>query len=195
MGRHRARGADRRVRRRHRSRIVLLKLAKQLLALRRLRDENNGRVEASWRADPLHKVMTLMPGIGFRTCARILADSYRHALRQRRPPGLLHRDVIRNPRRSGHVHSRCTHQPAREQGNANGLCCSLHSAPCTSHRPRFRRRNVAHLAFSVTSTPDRVLGRAQCRRRRSSGCRFRIRVDSASRGGHGAENTRAEGPT
>jgi hypothetical protein len=75
MGRVAAlRGADRRGRRRHRGRIVFLKLAEQLLALRRLRDENSGRVEVPWRPTPLRKVTTSMPGIGVRTCARILTE-------------------------------------------------------------------------------------------------------------------------
>ena len=52
--------------------IVLPKLAEQLLALRRQRDEIATQVEALVEAHPLHEVLTSMPGIGVRTCARIL---------------------------------------------------------------------------------------------------------------------------
>ena len=54
--------------------IVLPKLAEQLLALRRQRDEIAGQVEALVEAHPLHAVLTSMPGIGVRTCARILTE-------------------------------------------------------------------------------------------------------------------------
>ena len=54
--------------------IVLPKLAEQLLALRRQRDEIASQVEALVEAHPLHEVLTSMPGIGVRTCARILTE-------------------------------------------------------------------------------------------------------------------------
>ena len=54
--------------------IVLPKLAEQLLALRRQRDEITDQVEALVEAHPLYEVLTSMPGIGVRTCARILTE-------------------------------------------------------------------------------------------------------------------------
>ena len=54
--------------------IVLPKLAEQLLALRRQRDEIADQVEALVEAHPLYEVLTSMPGIGVRTCARILTE-------------------------------------------------------------------------------------------------------------------------
>ena len=54
--------------------IVLPKLAEQLLALRRQRDEIATQVEALVEAHPLYEVLTSMPGIGVRTCARILTE-------------------------------------------------------------------------------------------------------------------------
>ncbi|GAA3296879.1 hypothetical protein GCM10017708_37500 [Arthrobacter citreus] len=54
--------------------IVLPKLAEQLLALRRQRDEITAQVEALVEAHPLYEVLTSMPGIGVRTCARILTE-------------------------------------------------------------------------------------------------------------------------
>ncbi|NKX56123.1 IS110 family transposase [Arthrobacter sp. E918] len=54
--------------------IVLPKLAEQLLSLRRQRDEIAAQVEALVEAHPLHQVLTSMPGIGVRTCARILTE-------------------------------------------------------------------------------------------------------------------------
>ena len=54
--------------------IVLPKLAEQLLALRRQRDEITSQVEALVEAHPLCEVLTSMPGIGVRTCARILTE-------------------------------------------------------------------------------------------------------------------------
>lgn len=50
--------------------IVLPKLAEQLLALRHQRDAIGAQVEAH----PLHQVLTSMPGVGVRTCARILTE-------------------------------------------------------------------------------------------------------------------------
>ena len=54
--------------------IVLPKLAEQLLALRRQRGEIASQVEALVEAHPLYEVLTSMPGIGVRTCARILTE-------------------------------------------------------------------------------------------------------------------------
>ena len=54
--------------------IVLPKLAEQLSALRRQRDEIADQVEALVEAHPLYEVLTSMPGIGVRTCARILTE-------------------------------------------------------------------------------------------------------------------------
>ncbi|MBT2533733.1 IS110 family transposase [Arthrobacter sp. ISL-48] len=54
--------------------IVLPRLAEQLLALRHQRDDIAARVEALVEAHPLHKVLTSMPGVGVRTCARILTE-------------------------------------------------------------------------------------------------------------------------
>ena len=54
--------------------IVLPKLAEQLLALRRQREAITAQVEALVEAHPLYEVLTSMPGIGVRTCARILTE-------------------------------------------------------------------------------------------------------------------------
>ncbi|MBP3042936.1 IS110 family transposase [Arthrobacter jiangjiafuii] len=54
--------------------VVLPKLAEQLLALRRQRDEIASQVQALVEAHPLYEVLTSMPGIGVRTCARILTE-------------------------------------------------------------------------------------------------------------------------
>lgn len=54
--------------------IMLPKLAEQLLALRRQRDEIAAQVEALVEAHPLYEVLTSMPGIGVRTCTRILTE-------------------------------------------------------------------------------------------------------------------------
>jgi len=54
--------------------IVVPRLAAQLLALRTQRDEVAAQVEALVEAHPLHQVLTSMPGIGVRTCARILTE-------------------------------------------------------------------------------------------------------------------------
>ncbi|MGW9405891.1 IS110 family transposase [Arthrobacter sp. NPDC055585] len=54
--------------------IVLPKLAEQLLSLRWQREEIASQVEALVEAHPLYEVLTSMPGIGVRTCARILTE-------------------------------------------------------------------------------------------------------------------------
>jgi len=54
--------------------IVLPKLAEQPLSLRHQRDDIGAQVEALVDAHPLHRVLTSMPGIGVRTCARILTE-------------------------------------------------------------------------------------------------------------------------
>lgn len=54
--------------------IVLPQLAEQLLSLRRQRDAIGTKVQALVEAHPLYKVLTSMPGVGVRTCARILTE-------------------------------------------------------------------------------------------------------------------------
>jgi transposase len=54
--------------------IVLPRLAQQLGALRRQRDEVANEVERRVLAHPLHPVLTSMPGVGVRTAARLLID-------------------------------------------------------------------------------------------------------------------------
>jgi transposase len=54
--------------------IVLPRLAQQLAALRRQRDEVAKEVERLVLAHPLHPVLTSMPGVGIRTAARLLID-------------------------------------------------------------------------------------------------------------------------
>ncbi|MBG6185246.1 transposase [Arthrobacter sp. CAN_A214] len=54
--------------------IVVPKLAEQLLSLRHQRDAIAAQVEALVEAHPLHRVLTSMPGVGVRTCARILTE-------------------------------------------------------------------------------------------------------------------------
>lgn len=51
---------------------MLPKLAEQLLALRRQREDMATQVQTLVEAHPLYEVLTSMPGIGVRTCARIL---------------------------------------------------------------------------------------------------------------------------
>lgn len=53
---------------------VLPRLAEQLIMLRRQRDEIAAQVEALVETHPLFEVLTSMPGIGFRTAARILVE-------------------------------------------------------------------------------------------------------------------------
>jgi transposase len=54
--------------------IVLPRLAQQLGALRRQRDEVAKEVERLVLAHPLYPVLTSMPGVGVRTAARLLID-------------------------------------------------------------------------------------------------------------------------
>ena len=54
--------------------IVLPRLALQLAALRKQRDEVAKEVERLVLAHPLHPVLTSMPGVGVRTAARLLVD-------------------------------------------------------------------------------------------------------------------------
>lgn len=54
--------------------IVLPRLAQQLAALRRQREEVAKEVERLVLAHPLHPVLTSMPGVGVRTAARLLID-------------------------------------------------------------------------------------------------------------------------
>ena len=54
--------------------VVLPKLAEQLAALRRQRDEIAVEVERLVEAHPLHPVLISMPGVGIRTAARLLTE-------------------------------------------------------------------------------------------------------------------------
>lgn len=54
--------------------LVLPRLAEQLAALRRQRDEIEAEVERLVEAHPLHPVLTSMPGVGVRTAARLLTE-------------------------------------------------------------------------------------------------------------------------
>ncbi len=54
--------------------IVLPRLAQQLAALRRQREDVAREVEQRVLAHPLHPVLTSMPGVGIRTAARLLID-------------------------------------------------------------------------------------------------------------------------
>jgi len=54
--------------------IVLPRLALQLTALRKQREEVAKEVERLVLAHPLHPVLTSMPGVGVRTAARLLVD-------------------------------------------------------------------------------------------------------------------------
>lgn len=54
--------------------IVLPRLAQQLAALRRQREEIAKEVERRVLAHPLYPVLTSMPGVGVRTAARLLID-------------------------------------------------------------------------------------------------------------------------
>lgn len=54
--------------------LVLPRLAEQLAALRRQRDEIGTEVERLVEAHPLHQVLTSMPGVGVRTAARLLTE-------------------------------------------------------------------------------------------------------------------------
>jgi transposase len=53
---------------------VLPRLAAQLESLRQQRDEIAAEVETLVEAHPLHPVLTSMPGVGVRTCARLLTE-------------------------------------------------------------------------------------------------------------------------
>ena len=54
--------------------LVLPRLAEQLAALRRQRAEIGAAVEQLVEDHPLHAVLTSMPGVGVRTCARLLTE-------------------------------------------------------------------------------------------------------------------------
>ena len=54
--------------------LVLPRLAEQLAALRRQRGEIGAAVEQLVEDHPLHAVLTSMPGVGVRTCARLLTE-------------------------------------------------------------------------------------------------------------------------
>ena len=54
--------------------VVLPKLAEQLSTLRRQRDEIALEVERLLEAHPLYQVLTSMPGVGVRTCARLITE-------------------------------------------------------------------------------------------------------------------------
>ena len=54
--------------------IVLPRLAEQLIGLRRQRDEVAVQVQVMVEAHPLHPVLISMPGVGFRTSARIITE-------------------------------------------------------------------------------------------------------------------------
>lgn len=54
--------------------IVLPRLARQLAALRRQREEVAQEVECIVHAHPLYPVLTSMPGVGVRTAARLLTE-------------------------------------------------------------------------------------------------------------------------
>lgn len=58
----------------HAAAQVLPRLAEQLATLRRQRGETAAQVEALVDAHPVSKVLTSMPGIGFRTAAVILVE-------------------------------------------------------------------------------------------------------------------------
>jgi transposase len=77
--------------------IVLPKLAEQLLSLRHQRDDIAAQVEALVEAHPLHKVLTSMPGIGVRTCARILTEVTGKDFASAAPPCLLRRHCTGDP--------------------------------------------------------------------------------------------------
>src|ERR1039458_4435341 len=53
---------------------VLAKLCEQLATLRRQRDEVALEVERLLEAHPLYQVLTSMPGVGVRTCARLITE-------------------------------------------------------------------------------------------------------------------------
>jgi transposase len=56
------------------AKTVLPRLAQQLAALRRQREEVAKEIERIVLAHPLHPVLTSMPGVGVRTAARLLID-------------------------------------------------------------------------------------------------------------------------
>src|SRR5690606_7853084 len=60
--------------------IVLPRLAQQLVALRRQREDVAKEVERLVVAHPLYPVLTSMPGVGVRTAARLLTDVASRAL-------------------------------------------------------------------------------------------------------------------
>ena len=98
--------------------VVLPRLAAQLASLRAQRAEVAEKVEELVAAHPLSKVLTTMPGVGVRTCARLLTEVVGKGLPDRRAPGLLRRPGpghppirVLDPRR--------TPTPRREQGSSN----------------------------------------------------------------------------
>jgi hypothetical protein len=107
--------------------VALPKLAGQLLALRRQRDDIASRVEALVEAHPLHKVLASMPGIGGPDLRPHPDRSDRQTLRQQSPSRVLCRH------RAGHpplrrVHPRRTYQQAREQETQTRLFLSAFAA-------------------------------------------------------------------
>ena len=77
--------------------IVLPRLAAQLAALRQKRAEVAEQVEELVAAHPLSKVLTTMPGVGVRTCARILHPRSSARTSHRRAPRLLRRSRPGHP--------------------------------------------------------------------------------------------------
>ena len=60
--------------------IVLPRLAHQLAALRKRRDDIAQEVEQLVQAHPLYSVLTSMPGVGVRTDAQLLAEAAAKAI-------------------------------------------------------------------------------------------------------------------
>jgi len=96
--------------------IVLPRLAAQFAALRQKRAEVAEQVEELVAAHPLSKVLTTMPGVGVRTCARILHP--RSSARTSPPPGTSPPTPVspRSPADPGPPSAEEHPTPRRQQG-------------------------------------------------------------------------------
>lgn len=110
--------------------IVQPKLADQLLALRRQRDEITAQVRTLVEAHPLYEALTSMLGIGIRSCARIPSEVT--GKRFASDAGLAsYAGIAPATRRSGT--SAVNVRAGGTTRNSSAPCSSPPSPPCITH--------------------------------------------------------------
>jgi transposase len=132
--------------------IVMPRLAQQLAALRKQRDEIAAEVERLVLAHPLWPVLTSMPGVGVRTAA-ILEVARMAAASRRLPDAQVHRYAVNiHPDAATRCSSApCSYPPSRPCGTqSHGPITRARSSKASvitkrSSRSR-RRRSVRHAA-------------------------------------------------